>query len=104
VEPSDVSAAILKPFVSEANHWMVEKHGIFQGYFFFEHIGLNANMREQFRGHPHFERTARFCEIYDNPRSIRQWNARRLSSSNPCCAGCSASRRIQSIKDTCHAK
>ena len=26
-----------------------------------------ANMREQFRGHPHFERTARFCEIYDNP-------------------------------------
>ncbi|HWA12105.1 MAG TPA: HD domain-containing protein, partial [Burkholderiales bacterium] len=32
----DVSAAIVKPFVSEANHWMVEKHGIFQGYYFFE--------------------------------------------------------------------
>jgi predicted HD phosphohydrolase len=63
----DVSAAILKPFVSAANLWMVEKHGIFQGYFFFEHIGLNANMRDQFRGHEHFERTARFCEIYDNP-------------------------------------
>lgn len=47
-----MSAAILKPFVSEANHWMVEKHGIFQGYYFFEHIGLDANMREQFRGHP----------------------------------------------------
>src|SRR5713226_9479512 len=29
----DVSAAILEPFVSEANRWMVEKHGIFQGYF-----------------------------------------------------------------------
>lgn len=63
----DVSAAILKPFVSEANHWMVEKHGIFQGYFFFQHVGMDRNMREQFRGHPHFERTARFCEIYDNP-------------------------------------
>ncbi|MBX9962527.1 MAG: HD domain-containing protein [Burkholderiales bacterium] len=63
----DVSAAILKPFVSEANHWMVEKHGIFQGYFFFDKIGLDPNMREQFRGHPHFERTARFCELYDNP-------------------------------------
>ena len=63
----DVSAAILKPFVSEANHWMVEKHGIFQGYFFFQHVGMDPNMREQFRGHPHFERTARFCEIYDNP-------------------------------------
>ena len=46
---------------------MVEKHGIFQGYYFFQHVGLDANMREQFRGHPLFERTARFCEIYDNP-------------------------------------
>ncbi|HZF23247.1 MAG TPA: HD domain-containing protein [Burkholderiales bacterium] len=63
----EVSAAVLKPFVSEANHWMVEKHGIFQGYFFFQHVGMDRNMREQFRGHPHFERTARFCEIYDNP-------------------------------------
>src|SRR4029079_10373169 len=32
---ADVAAAILKPFVSEANHWMVEKHGVFQGYYFF---------------------------------------------------------------------
>ncbi len=63
----EVSAAILKPFVSEANHWMVEKHGIFQGYNFFQHINMDRNMREQFRGHPHFERTARFVELYDNP-------------------------------------
>jgi predicted HD phosphohydrolase len=63
----EVSAAILKPFVSEANHWMVEKHGIFQGYNFFQHINMDRNMREQFRGHPYFERTARFVELYDNP-------------------------------------
>ena len=30
----DVAAAIVKPFVSEANHWMVAHHGIFQGYYF----------------------------------------------------------------------
>ena len=64
---SDIAAAILKPFVSEANHWMVEKHGIFQGYFFFHHIGLDRNAREEFRGHPWFERTALFCERYDGP-------------------------------------
>ena len=28
----DVAAAILKPFVSEKNHWMVANHGAFQGY------------------------------------------------------------------------
>jgi predicted HD phosphohydrolase len=63
----DVAAAILKPFVSEANFWMVEKHGIFQGYHFFQHVGLDPNMREQFRGHPHFERTERFIDLYDEP-------------------------------------
>src|SRR6185369_6479137 len=26
---ADIAAAVVKPFVSEANHWMVEKHGIF---------------------------------------------------------------------------
>ena len=61
----DIAAAILKPFVSEANHWMVANHGIFQGYYFFEHLGLDKDMREQYRDHPHFERTARFCHRHD---------------------------------------
>jgi predicted HD phosphohydrolase len=63
----DIAAAILKPFVSEANLWMVQHHGIFQGYYFFHHIGLDRHMRDQFAGHPHFERTAEFCALYDNP-------------------------------------
>jgi len=63
----DIAAAVLKPFVSEPNLWMVQHHGIFQGYYFFHHIGLDREMRERFRGHPHFERTAEFCALYDNP-------------------------------------
>src|SRR4249920_1824951 len=64
---ADIAAAVLKPFVSDENHWMVEKHGIFQGYYFFHHLGMDRNLREQFRGHPAFERTALFCERYDGP-------------------------------------
>ncbi|KTT16013.1 HD domain-containing protein [Pseudacidovorax intermedius] len=63
----DIAAAILQPFVSEENHWMVKHHGIFQGHYFFHHIGLDRDLREQFRTHPHFDRTAEFCELYDNP-------------------------------------
>lgn len=63
----DIAAAILRPFVSEENHWMVEKHGVFQGYYFFHHIGMDRDMREQFRGHPWFARTAEFCALYDGP-------------------------------------
>lgn len=62
---ADVAAVIVKPFVSEKNHWIVEKHGMFQGYYFFHFLGLDRNMRDQFRGHPHFEATAQFCHLYD---------------------------------------
>ena len=62
---AEVGACILKPYVSEANHWMLEKHGVFQGYYFFHYIGLDRDMREQFRGHPHFEHCAQFCHLYD---------------------------------------
>ncbi len=62
---AELAATILKPYVSEANWWMLQNHGIFQGYYFFHHLGLDRDMREQFRGHPHFEYTARFCHRHD---------------------------------------
>ena len=61
----DVAAAILKPFVSEQNHWMVANHGVFQGYYFFHHLGLDRNMRDEFRDHPWYDYTAEFCHEYD---------------------------------------
>lgn len=62
---ADIAAAIIQPYVSEKNHWIVDKHAIFQGYYFFHHLGLDRNMRDQFRGHPWFEVTAQFCHLYD---------------------------------------
>ncbi len=63
----DIAAAILKPFVSEDNLWMVQNHGIFQGYNFFHYVGLDRNMRDMFRGQPYYDRTAEFVALYDNP-------------------------------------
>ena len=62
----DVAAAILKPFVSDANLWMVQQHGIFQGYNFFHHVGLDRNLRDQFKGHPHYAQTEEFVALFDN--------------------------------------
>ncbi|KAF1055082.1 MAG: hypothetical protein GAK43_00511 [Stenotrophomonas maltophilia] len=62
---ADIAAAILKPFVSEENLWMIEHHAIFQGYYFFHHLGLDRHLRERFKGHPQFERTIEFCARYD---------------------------------------
>jgi predicted HD phosphohydrolase len=63
----DIAAAILQPFVSEENHWMVKHHGIFQGHYFFHHVGMDRDMRDRFRGHPCYDRTEEFCRLYDNP-------------------------------------
>jgi len=61
----DIAAGILKPFVSEANHFMVEQHGVFQGYYFWHHIGMDRDSRERFRDSPYFEYTEEFCAKYD---------------------------------------
>ena len=66
VNHADVSAAILQPFVSEENHWMIKHHAIVQGYNFFHHIGLDRNLRDQLREHPYYERTERFVNRYDD--------------------------------------
>jgi predicted HD phosphohydrolase len=63
---ADVAAAILEPFVDEANHWMVKHHAIFQGHNFFHFIGMDRNLRDNFRGSPHYELTEEFVAKYDD--------------------------------------
>ena len=62
---SEFSAALMQPYVSRTTHWIVKHHGIFQGYYYFHHYGQDRNAREQFRGHPAFEKTIEFCAKWD---------------------------------------
>jgi len=62
---SELAAVIVHPFVSEENHWIVKHHGIFQGYFFFHHLGLDPNMRDRYRDNPYWQACADFCADYD---------------------------------------
>jgi predicted HD phosphohydrolase len=61
----EVAAAIIKPFVPEEVHWICENHGAFQGYYYFHYVGMDRDVRENFRGHEHFAACAHFCEKYD---------------------------------------
>ena len=62
---SDLAAAILDPFVGEKNLWIVKQHAIFQGYYFFHHLGLDRDMRDRFRDHEWWRDCVEFCEKYD---------------------------------------
>ena len=79
----DIAAAILKPFVSDANHWMIQNHGIFQGYNFFHHIGMNRNMRDMFKGHEHYARTEEFIALYDDPAFDGKYDTLPISEFEP---------------------
>ncbi|MDP2379712.1 MAG: HD domain-containing protein [Pseudohongiella sp.] len=61
----EIAAAILKPFVSEANHWLLRHHQIFQGYDYFHHLGGDRDMRDKYADSPYYDYTKRFCDIYD---------------------------------------
>lgn len=39
---AELAASILRPYVSEQNWWVVKHHDIFQGYYYFHHIGKSA--------------------------------------------------------------
>lgn len=61
----EVAASIIKPFVSEANHFMVLNHNAFQGFYYWHHLDRDINTRDKFRDSPHFDQTAEFCALYD---------------------------------------
>jgi predicted HD phosphohydrolase len=79
----DIAAAILKPFVSPENFEMIEKHGLFQAYYFFHFLGMDRNLRDQFKGQPLYERTLEFCEKYDAPAFDKNYDTLPLSFFEP---------------------
>ena len=62
---SQVAAALLRPYVSEKNHWIVLHHGLFQGYYYFHFSGQNRDARDKYRDHPWYEACLDFCANWD---------------------------------------
>ena len=62
---SEYAASILKPYVSEKTHWIIEKHGEFQMYYYAHHLGGNRNKRDKYKGHKYYDACVKFCEKYD---------------------------------------
>jgi len=61
----EFSAALLRPFISERNYWMLVNHAVFQQYHCYDLLGCDRHARDQFTGHPHFAWTAEFVDKFD---------------------------------------
>ena len=80
---SEYAAAVLKPYVSEKTHWVVEKHGEFQMYYYAHHLGGNRNQREKYKGHKYYQDTLDFCEKWDQKSFDPNFKSLTLKSFEP---------------------
>ena len=62
---SEYAASVLKPYVSEKTHWIIEKHGEFQMYYYAHHLGKNQNQRDKYKDHKYYQDAVNFCEKLD---------------------------------------
>lgn len=62
---SEFAASLLRPYVSEEITWVIEKHGLFQSYYYAHHLGMDRNGRVRYRNHPYYDACVRFCERWD---------------------------------------
>ena len=61
----EFAAALLRPFISEKNHWMLVRHAVFQQYHCYELDGCDRHQRDKWKGHPYFDWTVEFVAKYD---------------------------------------
>ena len=80
---SEYAAAVLKPFVSEKTHWIIEKHGEFQMYYYAHHLNGNRNKRDKYKGHIYYQDTINFCENWDQKSFDRNFKSLPLKEFEP---------------------
>jgi predicted HD phosphohydrolase len=62
---SELAAAIVEPYLDAETTWVVRHHGVFQGYHYWDKLGLDRNTRDRYRDSPYFEAAAHFCGAWD---------------------------------------
>ena len=80
---SEYAATILKPYVSEKTHWIVEKHGEFQMYYYAHHLGANRNLRDKYKNHKYYNDTLEFCEKWDQTSFDPNFKSLKLQDFEP---------------------
>ena len=80
---SEYAASVLKPYVSKKTHWIVEKHGEFQMYYYAHHLGGNKNQRDKYKNHRYYKDTLYFCENWDQTSFDPNYKSLKLNDFEP---------------------
>ncbi len=79
----EVAAAILKPFISEENYWVLAHHPIFQTYFYARHLGLDPNARERYKASPYYQACVDFTTNWDEVSFDPEYESEPVSTFEP---------------------
>jgi predicted HD phosphohydrolase len=80
---SQAAAALLAPYISEKNHWIIRHHGLFQGYYYFQYMQQDRNARDAFAAHTHYQSCIDFCANWDQPSFDPHYDSRPLEYFEP---------------------
>ncbi len=80
---SEVAAAILRPFISKKNHWIVQHHGEFQGYYFWHMTGKDRYAREKYKDNPYYQDCIDWCYKYDQNAFAQDYPTKPLEFFEP---------------------
>ena len=61
----ELSALILRPYVTERTYWIVRHHGLFQYYYYAHHLDRDRHARDRYRDHPWYQDAVDFCHRWD---------------------------------------
>ena len=80
---SQFAAALLAPYISEKNRWIIEHHGLFQGYYWFQYIDQDPNARDKYHDHEYYQACVEFCARWDQPSFDPAYDTRPLEHFAP---------------------
>jgi predicted HD phosphohydrolase len=80
---TEIAAAIIRPYVRPEVTWIVEKHGLFQNYYYVHHLGGNRNGRDKYRDHPWYQACNDFCANWDQCSFDPDYRSEPLSTFEP---------------------
>ena len=79
----ELAGAILKPFVSPKNYWILKYHGVFQGYYFLHHYGGDRHARDRYKDHEYYQACLDFCAKWDQVSFDPQYDTKSLDFFEP---------------------
>ena len=83
VNHSEYAASVLKPYVSKKTHWIIQKHGEFQMYYYAHHLGKNQNQRDKYKDHKYYNEALEFCEKWDQASFDPEYKSMKLEEFAP---------------------